>query len=122
MKKIRSRSDVLCWFYIPTDINPADIPSRGCLSSELQVNELWMFGPDIVRTADADYYMYERELSQRSNVPDPAMKSNRCDGEITMLSEEHEPSPSNKLSQMIDLKRFSTFERATRTAGYVYCD
>ncbi len=127
LKKIRSRSDVQCWYYIPTDVNPADIPSRGCLASELQGNELWTFGPEIVRIADADYYVYERELKRRPNVPDPAMKKNRSDGsssfesggEITMLSDECDTPPSNKLTQIIDLKRFSDFDKATRTAGYV---
>ena len=119
LKKIRSRSDVRCWYYIPTNINPADIPSRGCLSSKLQGYEPWIYGPEIVCIADADYYVYERELQRRPNVPDSAMKTTRSDG-TTMLSDECEPPlAANKLAQMVDLNRFSDFDKATRVAAYV---
>ena len=61
LKKIRGRSEISQWFYVPTDHNPADLPSRGCLPHELQNNELWILGPRFIRDRLADFLAFERE-------------------------------------------------------------
>ena len=32
-------------YYIPTKLNPADLPFRGCLISDLLKNTIWIYGP-----------------------------------------------------------------------------
>lgn len=43
--EIRSSSDINNWNRVPGDINPADIPSRGCNSKVLLETQWWM-GPE----------------------------------------------------------------------------
>ena len=37
------------WNYCPTDLNPADIASRGSKATELSDNQLWWTGPDFLK-------------------------------------------------------------------------
>lgn len=39
------------WKHIPSEMNPADIASRGIMPSALQANNLWWNGPDFLREA-----------------------------------------------------------------------
>jgi len=43
---IQELSNAIEWHYVPTACNPADILSRGALSSELIESSLWSHGPD----------------------------------------------------------------------------
>ena len=45
VKKIRASSHIPNWRHIDTSENPADLPSRGTLVSELKNNSLWNHGP-----------------------------------------------------------------------------
>ena len=36
------------WFHVPTDANPADLASRGCLPSKLSTGSMWVNGPDFL--------------------------------------------------------------------------
>ena len=41
--------------WVPTDQNPADIPSRGCLAGDLLKEELWWQGPTFLRRPQSDW-------------------------------------------------------------------
>ena len=47
--KLQNNTDMAKWHWVPTHQNPADIPSRGALASELIDNELWLQGPPFLR-------------------------------------------------------------------------
>lgn len=73
---IRARSDISDWFYIPTDKNPADLPSRGCLSHELVGNDFWIHGPEFLRNK-IDETIFERNIHiQHSEDDYPELKKN----------------------------------------------
>ncbi|KAL7723225.1 hypothetical protein ACLKA6_007788 [Drosophila palustris] len=45
----------MIWHHVPTQLNPADILSRGCTSLELLNNQLWAEGPEFLRLTSAQW-------------------------------------------------------------------
>ena len=45
---IQQNTQIADWFYVPSELNPADILSRGCSTSELMEEELWLNGPEFL--------------------------------------------------------------------------
>ena len=54
VNEIRSMSDIGDWRYVPTQLNPADLPSRGCNSSQLKETEWWL-GPHWLRESESNW-------------------------------------------------------------------
>ena len=50
--KIRDRTELSQWHYVPGELNPADIASRGSRPRALVNNVLWFQGPDFLLTGD----------------------------------------------------------------------
>lgn len=42
------------WSYVPSKLNPADLPTRGISASRLLSSEMWLFGPDFLRECVSD--------------------------------------------------------------------
>ena len=57
------------WNYCPTDLNPADIASRGSKATELSDNQLWWTGPDFLKKSPAFWpnILNFRSAQTRSN-------------------------------------------------------
>jgi hypothetical protein len=49
LREIAEKSTPEQWRYVPTDLNPADIPSRGATIQSLQANSLYLEGPNFIR-------------------------------------------------------------------------
>jgi hypothetical protein len=45
---IHDLSDTELWDYVPTGINPADLPTRGCTIEELRIHKLYWRGPGFI--------------------------------------------------------------------------
>ena len=54
IKEINSLSNFADWKYVRTDLNPADLATRGLKPSELLDNKLWFNGPDFVVSGRSD--------------------------------------------------------------------
>lgn len=54
VKEIRSVSDGKDWKHVPSHLNPADLPSRGCNSSQLKESEWWL-GPSWLREPEPNW-------------------------------------------------------------------
>ncbi|XP_024880763.1 uncharacterized protein LOC112460348 [Temnothorax curvispinosus] len=54
VKEILSCSNVENWRHVPGNLNPADLPSRGCTAKQLRVSRWWM-GPAWLRNGPQDW-------------------------------------------------------------------
>jgi hypothetical protein len=43
------------WRYVQTDVNPADLASRGFTASGLMDNYMWWTGPEYLHNSEASY-------------------------------------------------------------------
>ena len=98
---------------VPTDDNPADLPSRGCLAHELIENKLWPHGPEFLCDSSfSDYKVFERNLkNQPLEREDPERKKPMKTQENVLLSTnqttEVTPNTNPKLHSIIDLGKFN---------------
>lgn len=57
------------WSFVPTDLNPADVLSRGCSMQELQHHQLWWEGPAFLRLPRSEWPVHEIPAEQHPAVP-----------------------------------------------------
>ena len=112
----RSRSEIESSFYIPTDLNPADLPSRGCLPHELVGNELYIHGPECIREHDFDYKKFENDLhsSPAEDTDDPELKSTSSEN-VLLANVDVKPN----LRELIDITKFNDLAKLLRVTAYV---
>ena len=79
------------WMWVPGDQNPADIPSRGIWPLDEKQTQLWMEGPEFLKTGNwPDQPAMER----------PDLEQRKVAVNVTQVFE-----------PVIDLKRFSSLEK-----------
>lgn len=63
VKEIKALCNASEWRYIPGDLNPADLPSRGCSPSQLVESEWWL-GPEWLRYPECDWPSVKRNVDE----------------------------------------------------------
>ncbi len=53
--RVLDQSKVSQWHWVPTKLNPADIPSRGLLADKLKDSGLWWNGPDFLKLGETSW-------------------------------------------------------------------
>ena len=59
---IRNFSEPEQWYYVPSELNPADIASRGCSVEQLKCLDLWNKGPSFLCSNSVPDQLYEHEV------------------------------------------------------------
>ena len=121
--EIRDKSDVDDWYYVPTKLNPSDLPSRGCLLSELNSNKMWVNGPEFIMNTDVEVFEF------RHDVPDSEIKGqSMLSTDMITLEKQVGPIPPDyfrrqntnpMLSKLIDLNGYSDLHKLLRVTAYV---
>jgi hypothetical protein len=109
VEEIREHSDPTHWRFVQGELNPVDLPSRGCSAGELSKNQTWWSGPEFLKH------------SQESWPEQPL--TNGIDNEEVALSEMRKTPPAvvrslvnlsqrgeilGRINEIIDCKRYST--------------
>ena len=131
LRKIRGNSDPKSWSYVPTDMNPADLPSRGCLAHELPEHKFWNIGPEFIRNPEIDQMEFEKKLNPFSNVDieikgagkleNSVHESSMIQNEVKEVDEDNELRNINyvNLNNIINVSRFSNIDKLLRVTAYV---
>ena len=107
---------VLCWFYCPGPLNPADLPSRG-KHKNISNNPLWLEGPLFLRSEPSEW----PSLPCDNELETPTAMKERVNSEQKIT---HAMSISSNKSvlcveKVLDLKRFSSKGKLIRCLGWI---
>ena len=98
------------WNYCPSQMNPADIVSRGSSLSQLAKNDLWWEGPTFLKHDQSHWPKFELQSEAIEDSIEPEL--NVC----TFLSTN---IPVIELNEIIPCDRFSCFYRLIRVTTLV---
>jgi hypothetical protein len=105
------RSDNRLQFrYVPTDQNPADLPTRGVSLSQLETARCWWFGPDFLRLSETEWPANEFELPTDTDE----------EIETTELLVRAETKTRKGIGNVLDETRFSSLMKLLRITAYVF--
>ena len=115
VSKIRELTNEAKWNFCPGELNPADLPSRGCAGEQLAQNQTWWNGPKLL-TLVRDHWpespppsaLSDNEEALQVVIKNPVSVTHSL---VTTESEDH----SVKLSEVIDIERYSSVTRLLRT-------
>lgn len=119
VSKIRELSNEANWNFCPGELNPADLPSRGCGGEQLAQNQTWWNGPKFLRLS-RDHWPESPQTSALSENKDALQEVVKNPVSVThsLVTTESEDHSVN-LSQVIDIERYSSVTRLLRVTAYV---
>ena len=106
---LREETTIENWHYVPTDLNPADVLSRGCKAINLVNHKLWWNGPDFLHTEN--WPLNPIKPKPHIQLPDEEALS-RMVGIFTLLDPE-------KPTKLPTLFMTSSFRRGCRILFWV---
>ncbi|XP_071132987.1 uncharacterized protein [Mytilus edulis] len=112
VSEIKELSETHEWKYVPTEMNPADLQTRGLTASQFEDSTLWMNGPQWL-TDECKWPTWTRHVeisTQLSNITGP--KTHRSDDKV--------PSDPQRISQIIDMNRYSDLNKLLTVTGYIF--
>ena len=137
---------------VASELNPADIVSKGCKISQLVENKLWFQGPDFLSLPENQWPNFEigqnfqkvlnpscdlvikesgvKSVStenQKESTPscDLVIKKSGVESDFVTSCNLNDANTSIneakcRLSEIIDVKRFSSFDKLVRVTAYVF--
>ncbi|XP_063388444.1 uncharacterized protein LOC134674335 isoform X2 [Cydia fagiglandana] len=107
IQEILQRSDASEWHYVPTNMNPADIGSRGATPAQLESCTLWWTGPTFL-LGDESSWPAQPNYTKESELPE-------FKAHCTLITQTNDYS--SYISDFI--KRFSNWNKLLRVVAYV---
>ena len=88
---IREHSNPESWNFVPGELNPADVASRGCGIEDLINNKNWLSGPKFLVQDQSEWPSQKSKI----NIPDDDPEINRSTVVTTRLQTNSEPAMGN---------------------------
>ena len=120
VNKIREITDINDWYYVPTEHNASDLPSRGCSLSYLKSSEMWKYGPEFIRKKNIPIFEYEHSAIPKDLC---LVTVEKIDTKSTgYLPKDYFKGLKEKprLSEIIDISKYSGLNKLLRVTAYVY--
>eukprot|EP00795_Rhopilema_esculentum_P006774 gene6774-12340_t len=123
--EIRKHVPPSCWNFCPTDLNPADLASRGCKMSQISGSEIWWFGPTFLAKSE-NYWPAVLNFETKTKIPEDVSfelnretKSNpRKDFSDVFVGVS--TASNYALENVIKAEDFSDENRLFRVSAYVF--
>eukprot|EP00795_Rhopilema_esculentum_P005667 gene5667-10907_t len=123
--EIRKHVPPSCWNFCPTDLNPADLASRGCKMSQISGSEIWWFGPTFLAKSE-NYWPAVLNFETKTKIPEDVSfelnretKSNpRKDFSDVFVGVS--TASNYALENVIKAEYFSDENRLFRVSAYVF--
>ena len=112
VNSILSRTELKDWRHCPGEYNPADIGSRGTSANVLKENKLWWEGPSWLKLADSEWPSKLDEAIETQECKEEEKKS------VALLTV-NEVSELPSLSKVIDISKYSDYNRLARVTAWV---
>ena len=116
VSKIRELTNKASWNFCPGELNPADVPSRGCGGEQLARNQTWWNGPKFLKMT-RDHWPESPQTSDNEDALQEVTK-NPVSVTHSLVTAESE-GQSVDLSQVIDIERYSSVTRLLRITAYI---
>ena len=124
LHEIRNKTSIDDWYYVPTKLNPSDLPTRGCVLSVLNANDSWLYGPEFIRKPDILEFGYSNDVMETEVKYNSlaTTEKNVKQKLIGMLPSDYIQDIQGKsnLANIIDLSRFNDFHKMLRVTSYVF--
>ncbi|KAL9975369.1 hypothetical protein ACROYT_G012524 [Oculina patagonica] len=120
VQKIRSLWKKEHWRYCPSELNPADIASRGAKSSIIASSELWWKGAPFLKEEEFDWPSLPNCPASGTAVPEEALSElkKESSSEISRVMTVSVQS-SQSISEVIQPERFSSLSKLLRVTALV---
>ena len=120
VEEIREHSDPTHGKFVQGELNPADLPSRGCSAEELSRNQTWWSGPEFLKHSEESWP--EQPLSSGIDNEEVSLSEVRKTSpavvrSLVNLSQRQEPL--RRIDEIMDCKRYSTKLRLLRVTATV---
>ena len=112
--EIRKNTEIQFWRHCPGTLNPADIPTRGMSATEFVNNDLWFKGLDFIRKPKE---FWPEDIS--ADIKEPLSDALVEERTVINLIAETKMCLRVSLEQIIDLQRYSSYEKLLRVTLYV---
>ena len=113
ISEIRDTTDPEQCRHVPGGINPADLPTRGMLASELSKSKLWLEGPDCLQAQECTW----PEKLPKTTPENDELLEKRLEN-LTHLTDQ--ANETTNFADRLDPTRFSSYSRLIHVTGWVW--
>lgn len=99
VNEITQYSQPCLWNYVPTDLNPADIGSRGMTAEQLKLSHLWWEGPHFLHQTDIQWPIQPQDIHAK-NLPETRISCHLSELEARENDYTHKYSKFGKLQRV----------------------
>ena len=114
---IRKLTDIEKWRFCPGNMNPADIPSRGCSGKDLVESELWWSGPTFLREP-SNLWPETPSISAPNTTSEELVKHTPALTQLLATAALNRTLYEN-LEEIMDVERYGSKLKLLRVTAYV---
>ena len=103
--QIRELTENLPWHHVPGEENPADLPTRGILPSDLKNNTFWTSGPNWLIEEESKW---PKDIMSSISEPHEELRAAFRNNETSLLAKLED---TKSLDKILDEKRFSSIKK-----------
>ena len=114
---LHNNTPITSWRWVPSNLNPADAPSRGSSAKELKENKLWQNGPEFIRQTEDKWPLIESRLSPSKDAEKEIKDDILSQTDRLVLQTTIEKESKDSFCKSMAM-RYSRFSKLRRVVAY----